>query len=71
MTNTLTPTYFSSVTSIILWSDGDSARYLSTDYSLPYVTKNNTYYYFAWNEQDKKYYLVMTSERDLQERHND
>lgn len=60
---------FTSVTGILNWADGvQSARYLSTDYSMPYVTKNNLYHYFAWNEQEKKFYLVMSSEHDLQER---
>jgi hypothetical protein len=69
LNNTPVPTYFSSVTGILNWADGiQSARYLSTDYSMPYVIKDGQYQYFAWNEQDKKFYLVMTSKKDLQEK---
>lgn len=60
---------FTSITGILNWAEGvQSARYLSTDYSMPYVLKNGLWNYFTWNEQEKKYYLSMTSERDLQER---
>lgn len=65
MTDTLTPTYFSSITSIIRWGDG-AIFYLDNDNRFPYVCRLGRFYYFAFNGQ--KYNLAMESGIDLNER---
>lgn len=65
MTDKLTPTYFSSITGIIRWGNGD-VFYLDNDNHFPYICRLGRFYYFAFDGQ--RYNLLMETGTDLNER---
>ena len=59
---------FGSISGIIAWTGCNQAvKYMDGSEKLPYVYFRNLYHYFSFD--GKQYQLVMTSERDLQEKH--
>lgn len=58
---------FGSISGIIAWTGRNQpVKYMEGSEKLPYVYHKNLYHYFSFD--GKQYTLVMTSERDLQER---
>lgn len=58
------PISFSSISGIIAWTGhNQSVKYMEGSEKLPYIEKNNIYYYFAFS--GNTYKLIMTSIRDL------
>ena len=66
MTDTVLPTYFASISSIIKWGDVRGVFYLNGDTSLPYTLRSGRFYYFAFDGH--RYNLVLESKIDLNER---
>lgn len=56
---------FAGITNIIYWAanTANQVRFVGNDNDLPFVCKDQEYYYFAFD--GKKYNLVMVSSRDL------
>ena len=58
---------FGSISGILRWVGNNQAvKYMEGSEKLPYVYFRNLYHYFSFD--GKQYQLVMTSERDLQEK---
>lgn len=60
------PITFGSISGILAWTGRNQVKYMEGSDKLPYVYHKNLYHYFSFD--GKQYILIMTSEKDLQER---
>lgn len=56
---------YPSVGSIMTWAKAQEVNYLQGNMTLPYVKKDNMFYYFG--KRENGYSLLMSSIRDLEE----